>query len=194
MFLHEKQIGPLNRLSILQMVSAEPPAAARKKKTAANHLAAKFPYVCCNMALEGSLQDLAANRHNERACRKEAAKTTFGVALKKTQLSMCFFGCCRGRQSKMLSAWMQLPKRQHKLGNLTGKVQWLNMEDLWAALDQNTQSAPGLGLLWSQGLQTRFLTDNAGMKCWARHQGLLHWHDVDQQALQQHTRIVELCG
>lgn len=56
----------------------------------------------------------------------------------------------------MLSAWMQLPKRQHKLGNLTGKVQWLNMEDLWAALDQNTRSAPGLGLLWSQGLQTRF--------------------------------------
>lgn len=151
----EKQIGPVNRLSILQMVSAEPPAAARKKKTAANHLAAKCPYVCCNMALEGSLQDLAANRHNERACRKEAAKTTFGVALKKTQLSMCFFGCCRGRQSKMLSAWMQLPKRQH-MGNLTGKVQWLNMEDLWAALDQSTRSAPGLGLLWSQGLQTRF--------------------------------------
>lgn len=55
----------------------------------------------------------------------------------------------------MLSAWMQLPKRQH-MGNLTGKVQWLNMEDLWAALDQSTRSAPGLGLLWSQGLQTRF--------------------------------------
>lgn len=87
----EKQIGPVNRLSILQMVSAEPPAAARKKKTAANHLAAKCPYVCCNMALEGSLQDLAANRHNERACRKEAAKTTFGVALKKNTVVNVFF-------------------------------------------------------------------------------------------------------
>lgn len=50
------------------------------------------------------------------------------------------------------------------------------------------------GAALESGLANRFLTDNAGMKCWARHQGLLHWHDVDQQALQQHTRIVELCG
>lgn len=92
----EKQIGPVNRLSILQMVSAEPPAAARKKKTAANHLAAKCPYVCCNMALEGSLQDLAANRHNERACRKEAAKTTFGVALKKHSCQCVFSAAAVG--------------------------------------------------------------------------------------------------
>ena len=43
------------------------PAAAAIKKTEANYLAAKFPYACCNMAPEGSLQDLATNRRNERA-------------------------------------------------------------------------------------------------------------------------------